>query len=45
MVEDPGIDDFISCWNVSKDQAGGKTPKNTLRVFAEGLFRAELSKL
>ena len=44
MVEDPGIDDLYRVGTLARIKQVVKLPKNTLRVFAEGLFRAELSK-
>lgn len=44
MIEDPGIDDLYRVGTLARIKQVVKLPKNTLRVFAEGLFRAELSE-
>jgi ATP-dependent Lon protease len=42
MVEDPGIDDLYRVGTLARIKQVVKLPKNVMRIFAEGLFRAEL---
>lgn len=44
MAEDPGIEDLYRVGTLARIKQVVKLPKNILRVFAEGLFRAELSE-
>ena len=43
-AEDPGIEDLYRVGTLARIKQVVKLPKNILRVFAEGLFRAELSE-
>ena len=44
-IEDPGIVDLYSVGTLAKIRQVVKMPQNVVRVFAEGLFRAEMTEV
>lgn len=44
-MEDPGMEDLYRVGTLAKIKQVVKLPQNVMRIFAEGLFRAELQKV
>lgn len=44
-IEDPGVEDLYRVGTLAKIKQVVKLPQNIMRIFAEGLFRAELTEV